>query len=251
MSGRGVWIWVITTIIVIAGVGVLIRLGMWQLDRLEWRRAFNERVTTQMNQSLLDLNGVSETDGLYDMEYRPVVVRGEYDHHQEVLLRNHVWENRMGYRVLSPLIIENSSQAVFVDRGWIPFEEADDLSQFEEPGIVVVEGIIRRPQTRPDFGGVPDPTLAPGETRLAAFTIVNIERLQQQVDIPLLPVYIQQAPQESRLQPPYPSLVEIEISEGPHFGYALQWFAFAALLGFGYPAFAYRQMKSQRKNIDT
>jgi surfeit locus 1 family protein len=240
---RSLWVWIIATIVVIAGVGVLFRLGLWQLDRLEWRRAFNERVMTQMNQPPLDLNIEIPTNGLYDMEYRPVAVRGVYDHSQEVLLRNHVWENQLGYRVLSPLVIEGDDRAVYVDRGWIPFEEAHDLSQFKEPGTVLVEGIIRRPQTRPDFGGVPDPTLAPGETRLTAFTIVNLERLQQQVDLALLPVYIQQAPDPAHTSLPYRSLQEIELSEGSHFGYALQWFAFAALLGIGYPVFVYRHIK--------
>jgi surfeit locus 1 family protein len=250
-ANRSAWLWIITTIVAIAGVGVLIRLGNWQLDRLEWRRAFNERVTTQMSQPPLDLNQATLPDGLYDMEYRQAVVSGVYDHTQEVLLRNHVWDNRPGYRVLTPLQINGSEQAVLVDRGWIPFDEADNLSIYEEPGLVQVEGMIRRPQTRPDIGGVPDPTLAPGESRLSAFNIVNIERLQEQVDVELLPVYVQQAPDQAHTRLPYRSLPEIEITEGPHFGYALQWFAFAALLGFGYPLFAYRQIEgSEVKGTD-
>jgi surfeit locus 1 family protein len=240
-----IFLWVIATMIAIAGVGLCFRLGIWQLDRLEWRRAYNERVSTQMNQPPFHLNSEIPVNDLYDMEYREVAVSGVYDHTQEVLLRNHVWENRLGYRVLTPLLIQGDDRAVFVDRGWIPFEDAHDLSQFEEAGEVLVEGILRRPQTRPDFGGVPDPTLAPGETRLTAFTIVNLERLQQQVDVSLLPVYIQQAPEPVHTQLPYRSLPEIELSEGSHFGYALQWFAFGALLGLGYPVFAYRHIKGR------
>jgi len=243
---RSAWLWAFTTVVAVAGVGILIRLGIWQLDRLEWRRAFNERVTAQMSQPLLDLNQQVLGGELYDMEYRQVVVVGVYDHTQEVMLRNQAWENRPGYRLLTPLLIRGSNSAVIVDRGWIPFDGAEDLSVYQEPGTVVVQGVIRRPQTRPDIGGVPDPTLAPGETRLAAFNIINIDRLQDQMDVALLPVYVQQAPDKEHSGLPYRSLPEIEITEGPHFGYALQWFAFAALLGFGYPVFAYRQIKSSR-----
>jgi surfeit locus 1 family protein len=246
---RPSWLWVLTTIIAIAGVGVLIRLGIWQLDRQDWRNAYNDRVTTQMSQPALDLNGGDYLErALYDMEYRTAVASGVYDHSQEVLLRNHVWENQPGYRVLTPLILSGSSRAVLVDRGWIPFDQAGDLRVYEEPGQVTVTGMIRRPQIRPDFGGVPDPTLAPGETRLAAFNIVNIERLQTQVDADLLPVYLQQAPDPANTRLPYPSLVSIEISEGPHFGYALQWFTFAAILGLGYPVFVYRSIKGNTKS---
>lgn len=198
VSRRTSLVWMITSVIAIAGVGVLIRLGVWQLERLEWRRAFNERAMTQMSRPVLDLNAENPGNQLHDMEYREVVVAGVYNHADDILLRNQVWENRPGYRVLTPLLISGSDQGVMVDRGWIPLDGASDLSLYEEPGVVRVKGMIRRPQVRPDIGGVPDPTLAAGETRLAAFNIVNLDRLQEQIDMNLLPVYIQQAPEETQ-----------------------------------------------------
>ncbi len=46
--------WFLATILVVVGVAVNIRLGIWQLDRLEQRRAFNTRVLAQINQPLLE-----------------------------------------------------------------------------------------------------------------------------------------------------------------------------------------------------
>jgi surfeit locus 1 family protein len=236
--------WILTTLLAIAGIGVLIRLGIWQLDRLEWRRAFNTRVTSQLDAPVLDLNQKFQPGALYDKEYRSVTVSGAYDSSQEVLLRNQVWEERLGFHVLTPLKIEGTPYAVLVDRGWIPFDQAsrDTRKQFEEPGMVQVTGMIRRGQEKPDFGGVPDPTLQPGESRLDAWNIVNLERIQEQIDLQLLPVYVQQAPDTAWTGMPFRSLPEIEISEGPHFGYAIQWFTFAAILGIGYPFFVRRQL---------
>ena len=57
----------------------------------------------------------------------------------------------------------------------------------------------------------------------------------------LLPVYVQQAPDPAWTSLPYRSQPDVEISEGPHLGYALQWFTFSALLGLGYPVFIRRQ----------
>jgi surfeit locus 1 family protein len=54
-------------------------------------------------------------------------------------------------------------------------------------------------------------------------------------------VYVQQAPDESWSNLPNRTQPDIEITEGPHMGYAIQWFGFAALLGFGYPFFLRRQ----------
>lgn len=242
--------WIFTTLLVIAAIGVLIRLGIWQLDRLEWRRAFNARVTSQLQAETLDLNASQPLKSLYDMEYRSVIVTGTYDFNHEVLLRNQVWDNLLGYHVLTPLIIDGTDWVVLVDRGWIPFEDGNPASRskYQEPGKVTVQGMIRRGQEKPDFGGVADPTLAPGETRLDAWNVVNVVRIQQQSGLNMLPVYILQGPEPAWTKMPYRSLPEIEISEGPHLGYALQWFTFAAILGLGYPFFLRRQLGRQPQN---
>jgi surfeit locus 1 family protein len=140
---------------------------------------------------------------------------------------------------LTPLIL-SSGTAVLVERGWIPADYQSPASwrQFDEAGIVTVEGIIRLPRAKGEMGGgIADPTLAPGQASLDFWNFVNIERIQEQISYPLVSVYIQQAPAASQDSLPYRSLPEIEISEGAHLGYALQWFFFTSLLFFGYPTF--------------
>ena len=242
--------WGLTTLLVIAALGVLVRLGIWQLDRLEWRKAFNERVTTQLAAPVLNLNHEIPLAQLYNMEYRSAKVTGEYVHEQEVLLRNQVMDGKLGFRLLTPLKIEGTDLVVLVDRGWIPFENAKlpERNAFAETGLVKVQGMIRRPQEKPEIGGVLDPTLAPGETRLDAWFVVNLRRIQEQTTLELLPVWVQQAPDSSWVGPPHRALPEIEITEGPHLGYAMQWFTFAAILAIGYPFFVRHQLKVKGNN---
>jgi surfeit locus 1 family protein len=45
--------------------------------------------------------------------------------------------------------------------------------------------------------------------------------------------------------PPIPYQPEIELTEGPHFGYALQWFTYALILVLGYPFYVRRQIKEK------
>ena len=71
-----------TTLLVLAGMGFMARLGIWQLDRLEIRRAFNHRVTTQLSQPELYLDPIALADEslpgqLEKMEYRSARVRGD------------------------------------------------------------------------------------------------------------------------------------------------------------------------------
>ncbi len=70
--------WLLATLLVVAAAAVMIRLGIWQLDRLQQRRAFNARVLAQTTQPSLDLTGANLSEDLTGMEYRAVVVNGEY-----------------------------------------------------------------------------------------------------------------------------------------------------------------------------
>ena len=49
--------WIFATLLVIAAIGVMVRLGFWQLERLAERRAFNTRATAQIAQPPLELSG--------------------------------------------------------------------------------------------------------------------------------------------------------------------------------------------------
>jgi len=254
--------WLLTTLLVIAGVGVLIRLGFWQLDRLDQRRAFNARVLAQTAAPQLQLGPDTLGLDLGSMEYRAVFVTGEYLHEQEVGLRNQSLYGQPGYRILTPLLIAGTKTAVLVDRGFVPSASAEpgEWELFAEPGTVQVEGIIRASQAAPDFGGRTDPTPLPGEA-LLLWHLANIPLIARQMNVPLLPIYIQQKPEgatpEGGNAPGVPDPFEgithpirtqpaLELTEGPHLGYAIQWFIFAAILGIGYPFFVIKEIRKEK-----
>ena len=241
--------WIVATILSTVAIGVMVRLGIWQLDRLEQRRAFNAQVLEQVQKKQLVLTGDNLLLNLTSMEYRKVLVRGRYDFSQEVALRNQVWNDQIGVHLLTPLRISGSDQTVIVDRGWIPQEAylTGEWSAFAESGDVEIEGIIRMPQSKADFGNLADPTAIPGE-RLDSWNLANIEQMSKQMSYPILPVYVQQFPEENRTKMPYRMAILPELSEGSHMSYAIQWFAFAAILAVGYPVYVKREQ--QRKLVE-
>ena len=87
-----------------------------------------------------------------------------------------------------------------MDRGWIPAADWNNrqTSQYDETGMVEIQGMLRAPQSKADFGSRSDPTPAPGSAGLDAWNFVNIERIGEQMPYTLLPVYIQQAPDATR-----------------------------------------------------
>ena len=239
----------------------MVRLGFWQLDRLKQRRIFNARVLEQTSQSKLALNSELQNGNLFseesltEMEYRKIVVTGKYDFTNEVALRNQVYQNQYGVHLLTPLKINGANISVLVDRGWIPGSDFDsgkengNWSQFEETGDIRVEGVVRASQEKPDFGRISDPVPIEGEARIVAWNLTNLVQMQKQIPYPILPIYIQQAPDPKWIALPYRSEPNLEITEGPHLGYAIQWFTFAAILFLGYPLFFIREIQSTKQTL--
>jgi len=239
--------WWKTTLLVLVAVAVMIRLGIWQLARLEQRRDFNNRVAAQVAEDPLDLSGQAIESDLYSMEYRSVIVHGEYDSNRQVVLRNQDWQGRLGVHLLTPLRIDGGESVILVDRGWIPYEDftSGKLELYDVPGRTQIEGVIRRSQSKPAIGGRADLVPGPGESPLMAWNWINISDIAQQLPYPLLPVYVSALPGNGSQQLPYRSNLELDLSEGPHLGYAFQWFIFAAILGLGYPVYIRREETRQ------
>ncbi|HSL42202.1 MAG TPA: SURF1 family protein [Anaerolineales bacterium] len=232
--------WLLTTLLVLAGTALCIRLGIWQLDRLEQRRTFNAHVDWARSQPILDLNQELPED-IVEMEWRAVQVQGEYDFANQIAVRNQYRSDQYGYHLLTPLRF--GGQAVLVDRGWIPADgnsAASDWRKYDEAGTVDISGQIRLGRTKPAFGGVADP-LPENGAALEVWNNADLTRIAGQVPYPILPVYIQPQPDADDSVPPIPFQPEIELTEGSHFGYALQWFTFATILFLGYPFYLRKQ----------
>jgi len=240
--------WLFATLLVVVGAFVLIRLGVWQLDRLEQRRAFNAQVESARLQSVLDLNMEQPAD-IAAMEWRPAQIAGKYDFENQVAIRNQYYGDQYGYHILTPLRSDPSTGsgpaglAVLVDRGWIPADGNStpaDWRRYDEVGQVRAKGQIRLGSGKPAIGGVAD-ALPEGGSKLEIWNNADVENISVQLPYPVLPVYIQADAHPADAEPPIPFQPELELTEGPHFGYAMQWFIFAAILFFGYPFYLRKQ----------
>jgi surfeit locus 1 family protein len=243
--------WLLTTVLVFLGTALCVRLGIWQLDRLESRRAFNAHVESMRALPALDLN-LEGTDSITGMEWRSVKVAGEYDFENQIALRNQYYGDQYGYHLWTPLLFDPSTlpavagqaqTAVLVDRGWIPADgnsTPSDWRRYDESGVVHLSGQIRLGQTKPALGGAAD-VMPENGARLEVWNNGDVERITDQLPYPALPVYIQPDPDASDVEPPIPFQPTIELTEGPHFGYALQWFTFASILFVGYPFYLRKQ----------
>src|SRR5690606_14585782 len=122
---------------------------------------------------------------------------------------------------------------LLVDRGWLPAADATtaDPRPARQAGRVEVRGILHpiAPGEDPgarvdvDFDGVSYPTYQ----RLTASVV------PPGYDLPILPYYLERAEEPVEAAQPVGARPP-ELDEGPHLGYAVQWFSFAAIALFGY-----------------
>ena len=198
------------------------------------------------------LAGSAVQSDLSQMEYRSVIVTGLYDFDHQVALRNQAYQLEFGAHLLTPLKIDGSDRAVLVDRGWIPQDIylSGKWDRFDETGPVQVRGVIRLSQTKPQMGSINDPIPNAGEPPLLSWNLANVAGIARQVPYSLLPVYIQKSPDPQHPTPPYPDPASmtlpypvdppLDLTEGNHLSYALQWFTYAVILLVGYIGLIFR-----------
>jgi surfeit locus 1 family protein len=228
-------IWIAGHVVALVAIVGFVLLGLWQLRRHDERSALDARISERVAaapEPIGDLLAVHGEDGAA-LDLRPAVVTGTYLVEEEVVLLARTLNGRSGNEVLTPIDLDDGS-VVFVDRGWVPLDvEGPPVVGAEPPeGPVTVTGFLRPAQVRGSFGPVDPPT---GE--LDRVARVDLERLQQQIDGDVLPVFVVLADQEPAQPGEFPiALPDPEPGGGPpHLSYALQWFAFAGVVAVGYP----------------
>ena len=229
--------WILPTVAVIAGMIFLARLGFWQLDRLDQRRAKNAALIAALESEPVDLNGVVLPDDLVPLKDRDVVAQGEFDFTYQGIVKLQVFQGQPGVNLVVPLVLADGETAVLVDRGWVP--EDNNYAGYDEPGPQTINGYIALTQTLNREGA--SSTL----TDELAWYRVDIAAIQTQMPYKLLPVYIKQAPDGANQQPPLRSERDVDLSEGPHLGYAVQWFLFSAILAVMYLALVNKDLGKQ------
>ncbi|MCB9423321.1 MAG: SURF1 family protein [Ardenticatenaceae bacterium] len=225
--------WLLPTLAVIAGMIFLARLGFWQLDRLDQRREKNAALIAALESAPVDLNETALPDDLNSLKDRDAVARGAFDFAYQGIVKLQIFQGQPGVDLVAPLVLADGETAVLVDRGWVP--EVDNYTVYNEPGEQTISGYIALTQTLNRAG-------ASSAADNLEWYRVDIAAIQTQMPYKLLPVYIKQAPGEDNQQPPLRSEREVDLSEGPHLGYAIQWFLFSTILGVMYIALVNKEL---------
>jgi surfeit locus 1 family protein len=139
----------------------LLGLGIWQLERLQWKLALIAHVAGLMAAPAVSLDDVfqGQAHGRIDeADYRRVRVQGRFLNDKEVYVFATGPDGGPVYHVITPLRADTNGALIFVDRGIVPPEVRDPARrpQGELGGDGEIVGILRGPDRSGWFTPPPD-----------------------------------------------------------------------------------------------
>ena len=194
------------------GFAVLVSLGLWQLQRLEWKQGVLGEIEARIGDDPIPVPKVTdpETD-----RYLPVRVNGSFTGDSVRVLVS-VKGRGAGYRIVSAYLLDDE-RLIMVDEGFV------DLEEPAQPGAadnVSVVGNLHWPVEVDRW--TPEPDLSKG-----LFYARDVEVLASVLGTePLLIVARTVSGTDARATP---LPVTTEGIPNDHLGYAIQWFGLATV----------------------
>ena len=208
------------------GVTVTARMGLWQLDRVAQKRSLQSAIDERQQLPELPAAALARSsDGAIAQHHRAMRLQGEWLVNRTVFLDNRQMDGRPGFVVVTPLRLAGESDAVLVQRGWVPRDPRDRSALPKVP--VPVNGEVRG-------------RIAPPPARLYEFAHdesgpirqnLDLERFSRELGVALRPLSLLQDEDATVAGDgllrhwPRPA---VDIHK--HQGYAFQWFALCALI---------------------
>jgi cytochrome oxidase assembly protein ShyY1 len=237
---RRLWLrWALLIVFVAVLGGIFVNLGQWQLDRLEQRKARNS--TTLANESR-PVRPFAEvfTGPIRDADqWQRVEAKGTYDAGHQFVLRYRRNGGAEGYEVVTPL--RTAAGTVLVDRGFVALGRGSRIpasAPAPPSGEVTILGHVRRNEQ----GRRAAITPVAGQMRL-----INSDAIAPTLGYPILNGYIGLITSTPEQAGDFEPVRLPEISEGPHFWYAVQWFLFTGIAVAGIVVFIRGDVRDRRK----
>ncbi len=142
------------TVAAVIATAILVGLGVWQLQRLQWKLALIAEVNGHMTAPPLPL-GEALKDSGDAMQYRRVALEGRFDNAKEAYVFTTAAGGEAVYHVLTPFLTDDG-HSLLVDRGYVPKEKLDPATRTPVDGVTRLVGVWRVPDTPGTFTPAPD-----------------------------------------------------------------------------------------------
>lgn len=215
----------------------LIGMGLWQVERREWKHNLIAAVDSRKDAAPVSAPGPDQWANIIPdtHAYLRINASGTFQHDKEVLVKA-VTERGAGFWVMTPL--DMGDYQLFINRGFVPPEKADPATRqpAQIAGPVEIIGLLRLSEPKGGFLRENDPA---GERWFSR-------------DVPMMvearglgrtaPYFVDADASANAGGYPIGGLTVVKFNDH-HLIYALTWFGLAGLVFF----FAYRIWTSPRR----
>jgi len=213
----------VPSILILATIAFLVSLGFWQLDRADQKRTIEASIQ-KANTGVVEL--IINQNELLNKEYYEVRLQGSYIGDKQFIYDNQIVDQASGYYVLTPFVLTGQSNAIMINRGFIPWngrrDQLDDIavdSTYREIKIQVSRPIKRIELKTSDISNQ-FPVL------IQAIDFDVIEEISSTSFVDVIGLLDPSSDDGFvRKWEPYTGSIE------KHIGYAIQWFLMALVLG--------------------
>jgi cytochrome oxidase assembly protein ShyY1 len=199
--------------------------SQWQFARGSTQSQTNKIIAKNLELPTLALAYFDNLDAV-DNQWRTVKITGNFSPTNQELVRNRYYEGKFGFEVLT-LFKSTGGENFWVDRGWVAAGPNAATPPKVTPAIegdVEITARIRSENLSRQLQG------SFFVTRVETEKPKSITKLQ---GVDAKPYYVDLLPSEDGKIKPLTNIDLPELSNGPHYAYAIQWLAFAALALIG------------------
>lgn len=218
---------------------VCVRLGFWQLDRRQQRKAMNARIAARMEAPPRPFETIDRDTA--QSRFAMAVVTGTPDYANEFVLTHRGHNGSPGVDVMTPVRVAGRDTAILVNRGWVYSPDAAhiELHRWTEPRGSFT-GYVE------SFVSAPLDSVRDGKIKRASYEAIA-RRLPYPVH-PFFVVALRDSAYDAGATSATPRIIRLDapkLDGGPHLSYAFQWFGFATIALVGAGIVTARSMQSR------
>ena len=202
---------------------VFFSLGIWQIERGQTKTQIMSEFENKLTKEPIYLNAESK-------KWDRVLVSGKWENKKQLLIDNVIHQGIAGYKVLTPLRVDETNKLILVDRGWIKQNKfRDQLPDIQIPdNFESVIGTLEQPE----LGLVLSDELISNNWPKISQT-KNVEVISKAYTEEIFPMILLADPLlKNSLE--YIKITPTNMTPIKHYGYSSQWFLMFIVLCFMY-----------------
>lgn len=235
---------IIPTLLFVTMLSVLLALGTWQIQRLQWKTALLADVEQRLSAAPLEILSPDDLPAGRDLNFQRVQLQGQFVG-PVVVVPSKVYNNVVGVYI-HQLFALPSAQAVFmVNRGWVANDQLTGVLEqvrTTPQAQLTISGLLRLPSVAGAF-------TPPNDLARRIFYHLNASDFATVAELPAQAVlpYVLELDAGLNGQLPIISGVFVPTLPNKHLAYALTWYGLAIVLCIIYGVY-FRQARNSLRN---